>query len=460
MMREDDRSPRNQAVRVRVIAAVACASLVACGGQQSDAPAAAEATRTARVFNAPIAGIEPRLVMGLLAAGDTSRLGPVGHGAFTPDGGFVVTDTAANLVRGYSGLGQAVFTVGGPGVGPGTFGRIASLAVTADSVFVFDDRLWRITAFDRDGVVLSTRRVEPRPSVVPTATTLRGEDGQWLHVAEQVGTTANADASEATVVRATATLARWSAAASAWTTVALFPGTEVYLAGDSADSPVFRTAPFARAPLWTSDGQGGYWYADSDVYTLVRIGAAGDTVTRVTYGATGARLTETERRDWVVDGGRLDASSAEARTRATLPVPDRRPVLTALLASPAGEPWVALDRGVPDSLEWHALDQFGGPHRRVPLPRRLRILAVRGDTMLVAGTDANGVWFAGRFVLGAAISDADVRAGARVATVAVRHSRVAPQADPVQPSARPAPDVATTAGRAGGEQDRRKNGGS
>jgi len=462
MMRDHATPARNPAVPAGAIAGVTCALLLACTGQESDAPPAAAMTRPVRVFNAPVAGIEPRLLMGVLTAGDTSRLGPVGHAAFALDGGFVVADTAALLVRGFSRLGQATFTVGSEGVGPGQFGRIASLTVSGDTVLIFDDRLWRITAFDHDGVLISTRRVEARPTVVPATVARRGADGHWLHVTEQVGTTVAAEAAGSAVVRTTATLARWSAPGGAWTTIAQFPGTEVYLAGDSAESPIYRSAPFARSPLWAPDGQGGYWYADSDAYSLMRVRANGDTVTHVTYGTTGPRVTEADRRDWVVDGGRLEASSPEARTRGALPVPGRRPVLLGLLASTDGEPWVAIDTGARDTIEWHALDQFGGPRRRVPLPRRISILAVRGDSLLVAGRDANGVAFAGRFLLGAGIgSGSDRRAGPRV-TMDPAAARVAPAAghDPPSPPAAPESGMPADGAGAVAARARRTTGGS
>jgi hypothetical protein len=352
-----------------------------------------------RRFDAPLVTLTPAFLAG---ADDTTHLQSVGGGSLTPDGGIVVADTSARVVRGFTREGTATFMVGGRGIGPGQFERIAGIAVSPDTVFVFDDGLWRITAFDLTGVLIFTRRVQSRPPSVLPARVARSADGTWLLLDQQAPDIRAMTTGAVGPQRAVARLVRWSTEQSVWLPVGEWPGTELYLAEDSADVSSPQAMPFARGPLWAVDRTGGFWMAQNDVWAASHHASNGDTVARVAYAGEGARITDEERRDRVREYERLPGADADARERVA--IPPSWPALHALLTSHSGELWVATNAGPRDTVEWQALDVLGGPRLRLRLPRRLAVLDAAGDTLLVAGRDASGRFVAGRHVLATRIS--------------------------------------------------------
>lgn len=77
--------------------------------------------------------------------------------AVAPDGAILVSDAFGRELRVFDASGQFTHSIGQPGEGPGEFGAAPHVAgFDGDSVFVFDDRLRRLTAFTHEGEVGST----------------------------------------------------------------------------------------------------------------------------------------------------------------------------------------------------------------------------------------------------------------------------------------------------------------
>ena len=66
-----------------------------------------------------------------------------------------------------------------PGIGPGQFQSLGGLASSADTVFVWDLELSRVSAFDTTGTLIYTRRAEPLEDGVPVDAAWAGP-GEWL----------------------------------------------------------------------------------------------------------------------------------------------------------------------------------------------------------------------------------------------------------------------------------------
>jgi hypothetical protein len=79
------------------------------------------------------------------------------------DGQMFVYDRRQNEIRVLGVDGRLVRTIGRAGQGPGEFNRIASLGVTGDTVWAFDDFTLRILLYRRNGTPIATRTMPAIP---------------------------------------------------------------------------------------------------------------------------------------------------------------------------------------------------------------------------------------------------------------------------------------------------------
>jgi hypothetical protein len=373
----------------RTILALAMLPLLpmACGETtDSTESEASEAVASAPPPMAPY--VSPATLM-TVGADDEDALGFVGDAAIGRDGSIFVADFQARSIHRFDPTGKHVATIGRQGRGPGEFDAISAMAVSGDTVFAWDEIIFRISAFDPDGTLLMAGRVEPRrQSGWPTSVT-RLADGTWFYLDQEIVGLSDAGVEiDDDMIRAEARLVRWSPHTDQWTPVATFPGMQASISRSESGEPSLATAPFPRRPLWAPDRTGGYWYADNGAYIVTRFGAAGDTLGRIVVGMQGPPVTDADRNAFITADGRREPSSPEARRRAQLPIPERKPVLRELLTSQQGDLWVGVDAGLADSVEWHA---FGADHRmrfRLRLPATSAIRWISGDTALIVTRDA------------------------------------------------------------------------
>lgn len=137
--------------------AAVCATVAACGPDGgADAPGA-PATWTV----AP----EPELKIGggtaVRSEDDSTLFQTIQSAHLLPDGRIVVADRGLNVVRVYGPDGALRVEFGGPGEGPGEFGRISGSWITPDGeVAVWDAGSQRIATFRLDGELVSSHRPE------------------------------------------------------------------------------------------------------------------------------------------------------------------------------------------------------------------------------------------------------------------------------------------------------------
>lgn len=349
---------------------------------------------------APAAPYRTAAAVLTVAGADTTPFAYVATAVLGPDGSLYVADAQGRAVHRYDGTGRHVATIGRQGRGPGEFEAISGIAVSGDTVFVWDPAVWRISAFDPDGTLLMARRIEPRPQAGWPTRVERAADGTWLYLDQEIASLDD-DAVEVDhgIIRATARLVRWSIDADRWEPVVEWPGMQAALTRSGTGEPGLATAPFPRGPLWTADPAGGWWYADNDAYYVTRFSATGDTLGHVVVGMQGPRVTGEDIAAFVSADGRLEPADPLSLERARVTMPERRPVLLDLLTSSDGTLWVGADAGVADSVEWHAFGPDLRMRFRVRLPARSALTDVAGDTLIVVTRDSLDVQRVSRLVV-------------------------------------------------------------
>jgi len=102
------------------------------------------------------------------ARGDLFVTTPVAL-ALAPDGELYVGQQMAGEVRIHAPSGELLGRFGTTGNGPGEYQGIAAVSVVADTVYVSDQRLRRVTLLERDGSFIRTERflVDPGPPLIP-----------------------------------------------------------------------------------------------------------------------------------------------------------------------------------------------------------------------------------------------------------------------------------------------------
>ena len=93
----------------------------------------------------------PSLVVGGGSEGDGPPLFAVAGVVRMDDGVIVVATSWRAQLHFFGPSGQYLRSVGGRGVGPGEFSFLASISLYGDSLLAFDQRLFRVSVFDREG---------------------------------------------------------------------------------------------------------------------------------------------------------------------------------------------------------------------------------------------------------------------------------------------------------------------
>jgi hypothetical protein len=102
--------------------------------------------------------------------------------AVDDEGHVYVLDQGDRVIRSYDATGNHRVTFGGHGGGPGEFEVPLGIAVSGDSVVVYDALHQRLAIFDRNGTVVGTIPVELSPLVHGFPQRMQRVDGGWTVV--------------------------------------------------------------------------------------------------------------------------------------------------------------------------------------------------------------------------------------------------------------------------------------
>lgn len=245
-------------------------------------------TERTPVLSPPTAVTPLELVATLTQPGEDDVFGSPGAVALDDDGNVYVGDYQQQTVFVLSQNGSLIRTIGAGGEGPGEFQIPVTVDVTGDSVFVFDNRLYRVSVFDRtDGSYV--RSVSAKVDEWNPLTTMGYGDGTILLVATSTGEILDDPESQWSYsIRRMTT--NGSEAEGIWDV----PGPETFPM-EFNGRPSIRVMPLAQHPTCTFDGGLAYCAHSSiavDVFT-----ATGDTVDVVQIDVPPRAVTAAERAD-------------------------------------------------------------------------------------------------------------------------------------------------------------------
>ena len=303
------------------------------------------------------------------------------------DGHLYVSDASAHSIVVFDTAGVRIREIGRQGQGPGEFSGLVRLGIGAgDTVRTIDYGQWRLSAFTALGELISTNPFPPPAELGQIPELTFDAEGRLYNLSYRGFAQSLMEAIEGRSgvrARGQVALTRWSVDDGDWTVLAQVPGIEVFFQNGLSD------APFARRPLWSPDGRGGVWYADSGEYTLTRFAASGDVGCVVEVEYAPPVVSAEDRRDYYE--ARDVAGADEARlarirdARRSMPLPAAQPALRRLVVTENGSIWVQPNESVVDPtglVTWHVFSPEGSPMATASLPSGFRLYRATDDALL------------------------------------------------------------------------------
>lgn len=310
--------------------------------------------------------------------------------AITDGGSLLVSDGVAREIRVFDADGVYQRTLGAGGDGPGEFSSAPTFAgLAGDTVFAFDGRASRVTAYTLSGELLGVTTYRSDDFGRPR-TMLRQDDGSYLSVSGWVDPDARPESHEARLELDSIVVERIGARMEEVDTVLVVGDESRVEQTEILPDGMFRVRrmhpPFRPRAHVASDGR-GLVVGRSDTFRISIRGPAGEprTILRVDGVAHPATARDIRARQEALLRADLgDAEITPAILQAnTEYLPDRLPAFGNLLVSDAGDLWVSLSE-LDDSagLDWLVFTRTGELRGLVRTPPGLRLRAV-GDGYVV-----------------------------------------------------------------------------
>lgn len=291
------------------------------------------------------------------------------------DGRYLVASEGTNDIRLYDQGGRLIRRAGREGDGPGEFRSVSSLAV-ADSIYVYDRALRRVTVYDT--ALNFARTIDVRH--LTHISRVGRSNGRWYAIREgeiQPGAAGDLRPSRAAVVALDDRLGVRD-------TIAVFPGTltaTFEVAGDVGA----RIAPFS--PRTSVDVSGKCIVAVAgrearlDVYTL-----GGDRVLQILTADTPKSINGSDMEEWasmVLEGVPEPARMQLEPDFRRIPHPKHMPAYNDVLLAKDGYLWVQpFDPPKGEGRTWVVLQPGGIAVAKLELPVALNMLDAGSDYIL------------------------------------------------------------------------------
>lgn len=371
--------------------------VVACdrdAGPPAEAVTVRDSSGVEIVENGRVPADAPLLVLGdppLLELGTVEDDGPeqffrVSGLETRADGALAVVNGGTQEIRFFGPDGAHLGSVGREGEGPGEFRGPAGLWRTrGDSLVVWDGRNRRISVLAPSGEVVRTAAPE-RQAANPRVLTVFA-DGSWVLTDGRFRIEPGFNLMYTTFVRYDPE----------GRVVDSLPRQPMAVMGELGEELMIGSPLFA--PRTTSSGDGsGYWVGTAEEYEVWRYDLSGSLV-RVVRWAGPDRTVEPGAAERVL-AERLEDADEDGRTRTRAlhearPVEDVYPAYETIAATDEGGVWVQRyepphheDEG---PREWLVFRPDGEVRGRIRVPRSLRILRIRGDSVFGIHRDELGV---------------------------------------------------------------------
>jgi hypothetical protein len=344
--------------------------------------------------------LEQELVLGQTDGEGAAVFASISGLAVDGSGRIHVLDRQANELRIFDGEGTHIRTVGRAGRGPGEYSTANGLAwFSEDSLLVVDQEGNRYSILDRRGDYI--RSVRRRLSFFGWV--FRGGiDGGRIYELSSVG--ADEDRLALLGTRLTGDSLETSMAVTAaddGTDGRPGFGVDTLLLA-RPDGPLYEAfsirterggmvigVPFAGAPQYYLDGNGGVWHGHGGTPRLYHSTFPGDTLTEIILQTEAATVTPEEIEEWEAQpalerfrtlGGKLDISR----------IPAMKPYFDGITIDPEGYIWLTVP-GAPQRAVFAVLDPDGRYLGQLQLPGVARDAYVptitRNDRLYFVGSD-------------------------------------------------------------------------
>jgi len=366
--------------------------LAACGGEGTDAGAAASGPATW--------GLELQHEIGSIDD-PTQTLTRIQDVALGPDGRLYIGQPDDGYVRVHAEDGSVDGTIGRRGEGPGEFGDVGSIAVDPEGLWVADGGNNRMHRFALDGTFIEDERwpsvnVNDDPAMYIYNASMnmrRAADGRGLM---NPGIAVRA-AQGGPRVELGPTPIRWFAAEGELGDTVVAIDRTVQSVPEPGWYPGLTTSTLVRV---LRDASGVVWVvrdpatASEQGFQVLRVDAAGDTLFARRYSYEPVPTSAAEIRAEVRAGF---SEMLRERVGDQIWVPETYPPVSQVATTSSGHLWLAREEGQ-DPTVWWVLDAETGDHlATLELPDGELVLEALGDQLVTRRTDDFDVEYIRRY---------------------------------------------------------------
>lgn len=324
---------------------------------------------------------ETRVGSGVQRGDSASPLSDIRGGAVLRDGRIVVLNAGSRELLFYAPDGHYEYAVGGAGRGPGEFVEPTWLGhANADTLFIWDTRLSRLSSFDATGALLNSRQVGFKGATgPPPAISGRFEDGSFF---ANPGPLVFFSGSESGVTRLAQTYQRYDPQTDHTSHLADGRSVELVVGAGGVYS-----LPFGKTELAVPHGD-ALLVADNGIAAVRFYDMNGNLNRVMTWVSEPIQVTA---RDESAYRRYLETESSRFSHPANSPFAAERPRFSSIHSDRTGWIWVRSYGAEWDPPPpWLVFDGSGVLQCEVQAPDRVAVLEIGQDYLLGRQTDALG----------------------------------------------------------------------
>jgi hypothetical protein len=333
--------------------------------------------------------------------GDAADLTAISWLSFSPSGNIIALQSMDGLAKEFSSAGKLVRTIGRKGSGPGEFRLLGLGGWTADTLWLYDTELDRITLFAKTGKLIRVDRV---PGISPQASVVLPPTGYSYPVARPaeflLREAGPAQRPKNGQMNGSGAWILTDLKGKAVRVVALRPVVETSLPVTYKDGRGIAPIPFVHksasavspngsllASIWSDTKT---WKAYSIALFSIKDGKR---LYQVDIPFQGSKVTK-RMADSAIAKSMIGVRHPEVRkaldTDARRRIPPVLSPVTSAFVDDAGRVWVGLrpDSGTQD---WMIVDTKGRVSARLSTPRNVRLVSAQGNSVAGVETDEDGI---------------------------------------------------------------------